>query len=63
MKKENVLISKRIKEVKFCTTIHLFELEQKVNEALKEGWEIYGNLIERSVGYSMMMVKYEKMKR
>ena len=58
MWKEEVLSSPKIKKVKFHTAFDLFELEQKVNEALKDGWEVYGNLIERSVGYSMMMVKY-----
>ena len=59
MKKEGILISQRIKEVKFFTRIHLYELEQDINKALKEGWEIYGDVIERTVAYSIMMVKYE----
>lgn len=58
-KEEGILISQRIKEVKIFTRIHLYELEQDINKALKEGWEIYGDVIERTVAYSIMMVKYE----
>ena len=62
MWKEEILSSPKIKEVKFLTEMSLSDLEKPINNALKEGWEIYGSLIERVVGFSIMMVKYEELK-
>ena len=59
MGKQEVLSSPKIKEVKFLTEMSLSDLEKPINNALKEGWEIYGTPIERVIGFSIMMVKYE----
>ena len=59
MWKEEVLSSPKIKEVKFLTTGYLYDLECAINKALKEGWEIQGNIINPITGgYSVAVVKY-----
>ena len=59
MIRTNVLTSLRIKEVNIVTSCYLFELENAINEAIKDGWEIQGNIINPiHGGYSVAMVKY-----
>ena len=58
---KKILTSPKIKEVRFLTTGYLFELERAINKAIKDGWEIQGNVINPITGgYSVAMVKYEE---
>lgn len=61
MQKEKVLTSPRIKEVTFLTNAYLCSLEDSINEAIKTGWELYGEIkMAPAGGYFIMMIRYEE---
>lgn len=50
---------RNIKEVEIIKSCYLHELENAINEAIKDGWKIQGNIINPITGgYAIAMVKY-----
>ena len=59
MWEERVLSSTKIKEVKIIEAHHYSEFESSINNALEDGWELYGDpCLNASDGFYATMVKY-----
>lgn len=61
MCEEKVISSPKIKDVKILTGVYLKSLEDSINEAIKMGWEPYGEIkVYPMSSYFIMMVRYKE---
>ena len=58
---ERVISSPKIKKVKILKTSSASALEENINNALEDGWELYGEpCLNDAYDYYATMVKYEE---